>query len=262
MNRPALAILVVLACSAAPERAGAQAAANPQALFEQGHANFRAGNFRPALTAFQRVFELTGNHAVLFNIAITWQRLGEPGEAARTLRRYLVAEPAAPNRMDLESQIRTLEEQDRALHPPAPTVSTPPAAPAATPPAPTVSNETPRSIVAPVAVTALGVVGLAAGAVFWVLRGSALESLRAQCDTSSGEPWHCDDTTDAHADYDSTSAMGLASGVAFGVGAVAAIAGGLWLFLGGEPAHSNARRARIEAVPMRGGVVFTLGGAF
>ena len=83
MNRLVLAFFAVLALSAVPMRAHAQATPDARVLFEQGLTDFRTGNFRPALTAFQRVFELTGNHAVLFNIAVTWQRLGEPGEAAR-----------------------------------------------------------------------------------------------------------------------------------------------------------------------------------
>jgi hypothetical protein len=66
--------------------------------------DFRAGNFRPALQNFQRTFDLTGNPAILFNIAVTWQRLGEPGEAARALRRYLIAQPQALNRADVEQQ--------------------------------------------------------------------------------------------------------------------------------------------------------------
>ena len=94
-----------------------------QASFDQARTAFEAGQFGPALRGFQHVFEISGDHAVLFNIAVTYERLGQPGEAARTLRRFLVAEPDVSNRAEIEARIARLEDAERALASTAPAES-------------------------------------------------------------------------------------------------------------------------------------------
>jgi hypothetical protein len=137
--RRTLVLSLVAALAVAPRGALAQTAQptpDPAQLLAEGTQDFANNRYRSALERFQRVFDITGNPALLFNISLCWQRMGEPGEAARALRRYLLASPSLPERPRLEAQLQELEAQDRQLHPTAPTppVAATPTAPVVTPP--------------------------------------------------------------------------------------------------------------------------------
>jgi hypothetical protein len=241
------------------------AADDPRALLQRAMDDFRAGNFRPALQTFQRTYDLTGNPAVLFNIAVTLQRLGEPGEAARTLRRFLIAQPQAPNRAEVENQIRTLEAEDAHLHP----ASAGPASAAPTPivtgvpssPPPSAHTETPpaRSIVGPIAVTAAGGAALVTGIVFFALREAALGDLRNAC-TVAADAWHCDDTPALMQRYGDAGTF-TAVGVVTGIVGVLAVAGGVaWLILPTREPRRDSMRVGFDATPNGGAI--TLRGTF
>src|SRR5438093_10102438 len=110
MSRIALAALLSsLSMSLCTAAAWAQAPEEPAVLLQRARDDLNAGNYQRALDALRRVFDATGNHAVLEDIATAHQRLGEPAEGARALRRYLDLEPAATDRAEVERRVAELD---------------------------------------------------------------------------------------------------------------------------------------------------------
>ncbi|AKF05590.1 Thiol-disulfide isomerase [Sandaracinus amylolyticus] len=117
----------------APGLASAQQAAAPTAeqrqrareLYGEGQAHFEAGRFAEAQAAFEGAYREVPNPVVLLGVASAQEGLGQPLDAARTLRRYLRERPDAPDRA-------TIEQRIAAMDPNGVTASQEPAAPAAT----------------------------------------------------------------------------------------------------------------------------------
>lgn len=223
-----------------------------RAVYLQGAQAFAAGQFRPALVAFQRAFEVTGDSAILFNIGVTWERLGEPGEAARTLRRYLVAVPNPPNRVEIEQRIEALDHADSQLHPASSAAGT---SGSATPIA-VRANE--QSHEAPATQPSGGVpivpwIGAGLGAV------AAFSGLALSLTADS----HIDDANRATDERSRQSAIDAAhtqqiTGIVVSAVGVVGVAAGVFLAL--RSGHSDSPpRAWLDVVPSAGGAVFQVG---
>ncbi len=132
-------------------------------------------------------------------------------------------------------------------------VTRPPPVRAALPPPSPVASEGPG--IGPWLVLGGGAVALGLSAAFLGMRESAKSSRDAACGVG-----YC---TQAAADFQATAEMdNVAMYVALGVGAAAATAGVVWLATGGASPETPARTAlSLRAVPMRGGVVFGVGGS-
>jgi hypothetical protein len=98
--------------------------------------------FGEAIEEYQKTYEISGDPAMLFNVAQAYRLNGQPQEAVFYYRRYLERSPLAPNRADVEQKIADLEKGLETTRKAAPgatatTSSPPPAAPppAAAPPA-------------------------------------------------------------------------------------------------------------------------------
>ncbi len=126
MRRPGarlarLALGAWLACSAlAPAPAGAQKAPAPAARLEQARDTFRRGvsaykqgDYRAALAAFHRSYELSENAQVLFNLGETYWQLHDHAGAMNAFVRYLErGEAIAPSRRSaLEQRVAALRER-------------------------------------------------------------------------------------------------------------------------------------------------------
>jgi tetratricopeptide (TPR) repeat protein len=97
--------------------------------------------FGEAVEEYQKTYEISGDPAMLFNVAQAYRLNGQPQEAVFYYRRYLERSPLAPNRADVEQKIadleKTLETTRKAAPETAATTSSPPptAPPPTTPPA-------------------------------------------------------------------------------------------------------------------------------
>jgi hypothetical protein len=91
------ALVAMMLCSA---RAGADPAAERQAraLFDEGNAFVRKGDFQDALDRFQRAYALFPSVKLLLNIATMQKELGHDVEAANTYQRYLQSPAADPQK--------------------------------------------------------------------------------------------------------------------------------------------------------------------
>ncbi|MBI5513124.1 MAG: hypothetical protein HY909_05105 [Deltaproteobacteria bacterium] len=246
--RRSLVLSLVAALAVAPRGALAQAAQptpDPAQLLAEGTQDFANNRYRSALERFQRVFDITGNPALLFNISLCWQRMGEPGEAARALRRYLLASPTLPERPRLEAQLQELEAQDRQLHP---TATPPPPPPTATTPATTPPTTAPGVTPAPghavgpfqrlPAAWLLGAGGVAVtatGVAFLVLGASNAASAEA-----AGQESAYLQARDRFGTYN------VVGGVLLGVGALAVVGAAVWF---GLSTPSTRERSGLTARP-------------
>lgn len=134
-----LAALAVLAiASATPATADAQSAtpaenhaANPddeiaKGLFAAGKAAFDAGQYQEAYDRFFDAYAKSPRPALLYNLAVSLDRLRRDDEALRHYRGYLAEVPDAENRAEVENRIRAIdaaiEERKKTVAPaPAPT---------------------------------------------------------------------------------------------------------------------------------------------
>lgn len=74
--------------------------------FERGEAARAAGKYREAIGAYQRAFALAPHPSVLFNIALSYEKLGEWANAADYYERYLTADSAAADADEVRTKIR------------------------------------------------------------------------------------------------------------------------------------------------------------
>lgn len=245
MNRKALLLSLLASLSlgllAPPALAQSAPDANQERakeLYQNGSLLYEEGRYEDAIVAFQEAYRLSEQPKLLYNIAQAQERLGRYQEALDTLSRYRAYAPAE-EREALDRRIRNLERRLEEQGGAAP-VTTPAPGPTATPtPAPSPTPAPPPEQggvrVLPIALYAVGGVGLAGGAVFALSARSAREEAAALCVTGASGTLCPDSAADA-LQQDRTSS--LLADVGFGVGAVGLIGGTLTALLGGDTAFS------------------------
>lgn len=87
------------------------AEAQARILYAAGEAEFAAGRYAEALGPFVQAYELTSHPALLYNIGICHERLGQDEEALRYYERYLEEDHDAVNRVDVERRIAVERER-------------------------------------------------------------------------------------------------------------------------------------------------------
>ncbi len=111
------AILLCIALLAPPISAAAQAEVDPdhletaRAAFEAGRTAYEAGEFEVALEHFREAHRLTGSPEILYNIATCADRLRRDEVALEAYRGYLAQSQSTPDRAQVQSRVRVLEEQ-------------------------------------------------------------------------------------------------------------------------------------------------------
>jgi tetratricopeptide (TPR) repeat protein len=80
-------------------------------LFMAAQRAFDAGRYPDALSSFERSYELAEDPQILYNIAITLDRLRRDEEALEAFRMYLRLQPSTTDRRDIEARIRVIEDQ-------------------------------------------------------------------------------------------------------------------------------------------------------
>lgn len=113
--------------AAAPARAqeGSEDRRDQQARahFQSGTLYFDRGEYEDAAREFEAAYELSGRSALLYNIYLARERLGDFERAADTLAKFLEDADEVSNRDSLEARLERLRErvrEDRASEPPEP----------------------------------------------------------------------------------------------------------------------------------------------
>lgn len=105
--------------------------------FKAGEAYFERGDYEAALEEFEKSYQNSRRPALLYNIALTLEKLRRYGEALAFYQLYLQVRPDAPEREFLEDQIDLLkgflEKEEKARAQPLPPA---PPLPAPSPPEP------------------------------------------------------------------------------------------------------------------------------
>jgi tetratricopeptide (TPR) repeat protein len=217
----------------------------PAAIFRVGIESFEAGNFRVALAAFTRVFELRGNPDLLLNIYRCHRAMGDPAQAALYLRRYLLARPDRVDRAELEVELTRLDAQARALV--LPTTPPPTTPPPTTPPpeAPSRPAVPPRAAPRDPGVGPWITVGLGAA-----LMGAGVGLMVVANNTQSGSA-NASSERARQASLDGASTENAAGVVMLGVGGAAVLGGVLWRVLA-------PRAPAVDVVAGRGQVSLSL----
>ena len=78
--------------------------------FQSAREAFSQGDYETALARFTQAYDLSGRSALLYNIAVTLDRLRRDAEALAKFREYLEVAPNAPDRAEVEARIRVLEQ--------------------------------------------------------------------------------------------------------------------------------------------------------
>ncbi|AKF03580.1 hypothetical protein DB32_000729 [Sandaracinus amylolyticus] len=107
--------LVALTIATIAASAHAQTPADEQARthFESGRLYFERGEYDAALREFEAAYELSHRTQLLYNIYLTLERLGRPGDAADRLEAFVAAstELDAEARANFETRIANLRER-------------------------------------------------------------------------------------------------------------------------------------------------------
>jgi tetratricopeptide (TPR) repeat protein len=78
--------------------------------YDRASRAYDIGKFSEAIDEYQKVYEIGGNSAMLYNIAQSYRLSNQIPEALRFYRRYLERAPEAANRDDVERKIADLEK--------------------------------------------------------------------------------------------------------------------------------------------------------
>lgn len=84
-----------------------------QSRIDNGRKAFARGDYDAAIQEFKAAFEIKPTSAVLFNIAKSYERLARYEEAIDFYKQYLDLDPNAPDRADVEEQVRRLQKSIR-----------------------------------------------------------------------------------------------------------------------------------------------------
>ncbi len=87
-------------------------------LFIAATGHYQAGRLRAATKAFQASLALVDRPSTRFNLARTWQRLGQPRLAALEYSGYLAAYPDAPDRQEVRALVKKLRASTTRKPPP------------------------------------------------------------------------------------------------------------------------------------------------
>lgn len=116
-------ILLIVLLAAADGAPSKQQTGEAKAAFIEGKRQYNIGHWRTALEAFQKAYTLSGDPALLFNIAQAHRQAGDLGEALTAYRSFLRERPDAPNRELVEARIADLEAQLKVAKVKEPTVA-------------------------------------------------------------------------------------------------------------------------------------------
>lgn len=92
---------------------GDELTAEAATFFRRGVAMFQSGHLEAAMQAFTQAHRFAPFPELLYNMALTAERLDQLRDAIDYYREYLRLRPNAPDRMQVERRVRELREQRR-----------------------------------------------------------------------------------------------------------------------------------------------------
>lgn len=204
-----------------------------RSLFEAGQSAFGAGNYERALEYLERAYALSHRSGLLYNIAITADRVRNDARALEAFRAYLAEEPQTERRAEVEARIAYLERamQGGATEEAAPDDAAPDAAPddAAVERGPDTTGS--------IALLVSGGVVLVVGG---VLLGVAATEQALVDGAMPGTAWR-----EYAGHHEAAEALAISGGVSLGVGAILAIVGAIvWPSGSSEPRAAMRLDAR------------------
>lgn len=220
-----LALASVTALGLASNPAFAQSNAGDKRafqLFQEGDELYKQGNFAEAAEKFRAAYALDPNPTLLYNLARSYENLGELDQAADTYREYLQRQPDATDRGAIERRIETLEQQleeKRALERAAKQKPEPTAPPAERAPEPEQTG--PGAL--PWVVVGVGGAALIAGGVLRLMAEQKHASAEDDGDASSAQD-----------KQENAESLAEVSGITLIAGAVVGAVGVSWLLLGSD----------------------------
>jgi tetratricopeptide (TPR) repeat protein len=127
---PTVVSLVVAATQATSSlsTAGASAEERARQYFRQAMRDYKDGRFRDAIGEFLKADHLKPGAALIYNVAQSYEKLGDLANAIQFYRLYLERDPAASDRRAVEATIRNLEMRLRTGAPAAATATAEPRA--------------------------------------------------------------------------------------------------------------------------------------
>jgi tetratricopeptide (TPR) repeat protein len=78
-------------------------------LYEQATTHYRQGRFRDAVAEFLEADKLRPSAVLAYDVAQTYEKLGDPGHAGEYYAEYLRRSPNAPDRPVVEASLRNME---------------------------------------------------------------------------------------------------------------------------------------------------------
>jgi tetratricopeptide (TPR) repeat protein len=129
MQRLIVAVLILTIGTLAHADAASDAA-EVKRHYDEGTAAYSLGDFVRAAEEYKAAYKLRHDPVFLYNVAQAYRGAGDLEQAKFFYRSYLRNAPRAPNKVDIEERIRSIEEQiaHKSTTPPAGTV-TPPTSP-------------------------------------------------------------------------------------------------------------------------------------
>ena len=106
-----IAIVAVLLAMAGSARAQSKTQAAREAA-ENGRRAYNLSHWDEAVTDFEKAYQLSGDPALLFNLAQAHRQAGHGNEALRFYKAYLREQPTGPNREIAEKQLNELQSQN------------------------------------------------------------------------------------------------------------------------------------------------------
>lgn len=92
----------------APEAESDSRDVEARAVFDAGSTAFEDSRYADALDYFQRAYELSGRHVLLYNIGVAADRLRRDAVALEAFERFLAEVPEHPRRRDVEARVEVL----------------------------------------------------------------------------------------------------------------------------------------------------------
>lgn len=235
-------------------------------LYENGKRLYDEGAYEAAVAAWQASYDLSGNPALLFNLASAQERLGRLDAAIDSLNRYRAFAPAEEGE-SLERRLRSLERRAALAQEEAPTPTTP----ATLPTTPATAPSRTQAAVEPVparrgasgltvaggVLTGLGGGGLIAGGILQGLTQARRDDALASC-TTAGDGVTCLSAASPLVDEAQATATGRTA--AFVSGGALLASGAALLIV--DAVTDRPTRVGVAALPTAGGAVASLTVAF
>jgi tetratricopeptide (TPR) repeat protein len=111
-----LAVVLCLAASATTTFADDGSKDIARAYFQAGVAFYDQGKYEQALNEFQRAQAMSHNAELYFNMAACEEHMDHYQAAAVFLRQYLLEKPTAPDKDNVMTRIKALEQREERVH--------------------------------------------------------------------------------------------------------------------------------------------------